>query len=223
LFCYKRRTGRAPLAGTRAPMRQGSGDTVWAITSYFNSAPDKRRLQNYRVFRAKLGVPLVTVELSFDGHFDDDADILIQISGGAVLWQKERLLNVALKSVPQNARNIAWLDCDIVFERTDWMHEAKLKLCDVNIAQLYSDLVDLGPGDQSNIQYDSLRSSGHGIISRGLRQLTATPEAIRLTLPGLAWAARRDILEDHGFYDAMIMGGGDTSMFHPCTVNLNMT
>jgi hypothetical protein len=59
-----------------------------------------------------------------------------------------------------------------------------------------------------------LRSSGYGIISRGLQQLTAAPEAVRLNLPGLAWAARREILEDHGFYDTMIMGGGDTSMVH---------
>ena len=191
---------------------------MWAITSYFNSARNKRRLPNYRIFRANLAVPLVTVELSFDGHFEltrDDADVLIQISGGAVLWQKERLLNIAVRSVPQNVRNIAWLDCDVIFERTDWMHEAELKLREVNIVQLYSDLVDLGPeGYQSNIKYDNLRSSGHGIISRGLQQLTAAPEAVRLSLPGLAWAARREILEDHGFYDAMIMGGGDTSMVH---------
>jgi hypothetical protein len=88
------------------------------------------------------------VELSFDGHFElthDDADVLIQTSGGVVLWQKERLLNIAVRSVPQNARNIAWLDCDVIFERTDWMHEAELKLREVNIVQLYSDLVDLGP------------------------------------------------------------------------------
>src|SRR5712692_9448830 len=192
---------------------------MWAITSYYNPARYKRRLSNYRIFRANLGVPLVTVELSFDGHFElahDDADILIQLSGGAVLWQKERLLNVAIKSVPQNAKNIAWLDCDAIFERADWMREAELKLSEANIVQLYSDVVDLGPeGYQSHIKYDGLRPSGHGIISRGLRQLMAqTSEAIRFSLPGLAWAARRGILEEHGFYDAMIVGSGDTSMLH---------
>ena len=73
---------------------------MWAITTYFNPVQYKRRLSNYKIFRANLGIPLVTVELSFDGRFEltnRDADILIQISGGAVLWQKERLLNVALK------------------------------------------------------------------------------------------------------------------------------
>jgi hypothetical protein len=58
------------------------------------------------MFRANLGAPLVTVELSFDGRFeltDQDADVLIQLCGGALLWQKERLLNLALKAVPSNA------------------------------------------------------------------------------------------------------------------------
>ena len=72
---------------------------MWAMTSYINPMRYKRRFTNYKMFREKLGIPLVTVELSFDGHFeltDKDADILIQISGGAVLWQQNRLLNVAL-------------------------------------------------------------------------------------------------------------------------------
>src|SRR6185295_4844350 len=30
--------------------------------------------------------------------------------------------------------------------------------------------------------------------------------------PGLAWAANRRLLDDHGFYDAGIVGGGDSLM-----------
>ena len=93
---------------------------MWAITSYYNPVRYKRRLSNYRLFRANLGVPLVAVELSFDGQFElteKDADILLQISGGAVLWQKERLLNLAIKAVPPNASSIAWIDCDTMKNR----------------------------------------------------------------------------------------------------------
>ena len=192
---------------------------VWAITSYFNPVGYKRRLSNYRIFRANLAVPLVTVELSFDGRFElnrEDADVLVQISGGAVLWQKERLLNIAIRSVPQNVKNIAWLDCDVIFERTDWMHEAAQKLNEANAVQLYSDIVDLKPDScQSNAQRCGLLPTGHGIVSLGLTQLTApTSEDVRLSLPGLAWAARRGLLEEHGFYDGMIIGSGDTSIFY---------
>ncbi len=72
---------------------------LWAITSFFNPAGYKNRLSNYHRFRSRLNVPLVAVELSFTGRFelrDSDAEILIQISGADVMWQKERLLNIAL-------------------------------------------------------------------------------------------------------------------------------
>src|SRR5262245_1464322 len=103
------------------------------------------------MFHANLAVPLVTVELSFDGHFElsgTDADILIQISGGALLWQKERLLNVAVRCVPQNVDAIAWIDCDVLFENEDWFRDAESQLAKVNIVQLLSDIVDLGPEDR---------------------------------------------------------------------------
>jgi hypothetical protein len=197
---------------------------MWAMTSYYNPARYKRRSANYRAFRKALGIPLVTVELSFDGHFeltDKDADILIRISGGAVLWQKERLLNLAIKSVPPNVNSIAWIDCDIIFERSDWVDEAELQLSKVNIVQLFSDLVDLNSeGYQSNVKYHGVRPSGHGIISvidAGVTTLdaaTASWERMRSFSCGLAWAARRGILEDHGLYDAMIVGGGDTAIVH---------
>ncbi|MGE5305896.1 MAG: hypothetical protein ACM3TN_21490 [Alphaproteobacteria bacterium] len=192
---------------------------MWAITSYYNFVRSKRRLSNYRIFRANLRVPLVTVELSFDDQFeltDDDADVLIQISGGALLWQKERLLNIAIKSIPPYVKNIAWLDCDVIFENPDWAGEAELQLSKVNIVQLFSDLVDLGPEDyHSNVTYCDRPPTGRGIISVGLtQQNAATWEKARSVTAGLAWAARRGILKKHGFYDAMIVGGGDTSLFH---------
>ena len=82
----------------------------------------------------------MTVELSFDGRFElvgSDAEILIQLSGGAVLWQKERLLNLALKAVPSGVEKIAWLDCDVILERTDWVEEAKKQLDEFNVIQLF--------------------------------------------------------------------------------------
>src|ERR1700733_2372345 len=195
---------------------------MWAITSYYNPVRYKRRLSNYRVFRANLGVPLVAVELSFDGQFElteKDADILLQISEGAVLWQKERLLNLAIKAVPP-ASSIAWIDCDAIFERSDWVNETKEKLESSNVVQLFSDQVDLGPEDhKTNFEDHNIPPSGHGIVSliseNRFRQsdVVATSGQNRRSFAwGLAWAARRQILEDHGLYDAMIAGGGTRAL-----------
>jgi hypothetical protein len=89
---------------------------MWAITSYFNPAQYRRRLVNYRIFRERLGVPLVAVELSFGSPFElsqDDADVVVQLQDGDVMWQKERLLNIALTHVPDTCEHIAWLDADV--------------------------------------------------------------------------------------------------------------
>jgi hypothetical protein len=106
------------VAGT-TPRIRSKTDDLWAITSYFNPARYARRL----FFRARLNVPLVAVELAYGPDFelqDADADILIRVQGGAVLWQKERLLNVALQSLPSNCSKVAWLDSDIFFDAPDW-------------------------------------------------------------------------------------------------------
>ena len=82
---------------------------LWAITAYFNPAGYRRRRDNYRVFRERLQAPLVTAELSCDGNFalsSDDADVLVQVHGDA-MWQKERLLNLALGAVPSACQAVA--------------------------------------------------------------------------------------------------------------------
>lgn len=191
---------------------------VWAITSYFNPVGFKRRLSNYRIFRANLAAPLVTVELSFDGRFelaDGDADILIQLSGGAVLWQKERLLNLAVKAVPPEIGKIAWLDCDLILKRPDWIDAAKRQLDELNVIQLFSDVIRIKSDD-----YEKQPDRCHGYRSApGIAGLSDARELLlagsnvtnkQKYHTGFAWAAKRRLLEDHGFYDAAIVGGGDS-------------
>lgn len=55
-----------------------SAQNLWAITSYFNPEHFRSRRFNYRVFRDRLSIPLVTVELATVGEFElesGDADI----------------------------------------------------------------------------------------------------------------------------------------------------
>jgi len=83
---------------------------------------------------------LVTVELAFDGQFEltsGDADQLIQLSGGDIMWQKERLLNIALGAVPDKVEDLAWIDCDLVFESPDWPEAARRALKSDNVIQLF--------------------------------------------------------------------------------------
>jgi hypothetical protein len=190
--------------------------SFWAVTSYFNPVRYNTRLMNYKIFRKNLQVPLLTIEISADGNFDltsDDADILIQISGGAVLWQRQRLLNVALKSVPAKADKIAWLDCDIIFNRSDWVDYAEAELRKNCIIQLCSDAVLLRPGEDSKATgINSHYETRVGIVKKCLNgdlDIIANSRGTRVDFTMLAWAARREIIEKIGFYDAAIVGGGD--------------
>jgi len=192
---------------------------LWAITSYFNPIGYRRRLANYRVFRECLGVPLAAIELSFDGGFElgaGDADLLVQVQGRDVMWQKERLLNLLLPQLPTECRYVAWLDCDIVFERPDWPGRVSSALAQTPLLQIFRRVHYLSPqagpndamGSAVILTRDSLGNWMHsgGSVDGALRQ--ATSRGREVPTKGMAWAAPRDLLERYGFYDACIVGGG---------------
>ena len=196
---------------------------LWAITSYFNPAGYRSRLANYRTFRKFLTVPLVAVELSFTGSFElepCDADILVRLSGGDILWQKERLLNVALRHLPRDCDSVAWLDCDIIFATDDWAERARIALSDFAIVQLFSERCNLAPGatrDPSGWRPIELRAPavGYTIVSGQLKADDLCVPGGFLTggsTTGLAWAAQTNLLDKHGLYDVRIGGGGDRAI-----------
>ncbi len=94
-------------------------------------------------------MPLVTVELAYKPAFElgaGDADRLIQLHGRDVIWQKERLLNLALAALPEECDKVAWLDSDAILKRADWPQAASRSLGRFGIVQLFHELYDLSPG-----------------------------------------------------------------------------
>ena len=199
--------------------------SLYAVTSYFNSARYQTKLNNYRLFRNRLTVPLITVELSFDGEFEltaTDADVMVQLHGGAVLWQKERLLNVALQHLPADCDAVAWIDNDVLFANDSWAEQAQQKLEQYRMVQLFSQSVDLKPGE-TDIMTDEPEYYSQGLIARiestdigALERQSkySWGHPCREVMPGLAWCIRRDVIDQHGFYDAMIMGAADRMLLH---------
>jgi hypothetical protein len=121
---------------------------LWAICSYFNPAGYRRRLQNFRRFRAALQVPLAVVELGFNGSLEltpADADICLQVRDGDVLWQKERLLNLLLPRLPPECEFVAWIDGDVLLQDAAWPDSTVATLETAPLLQLYSSLRYLEP------------------------------------------------------------------------------
>ena len=190
---------------------------LWAVTSYFNPAGYRRRKANYRVFRERLPLPLLTVEWSPTGQFElqpGDADILIQLTGGDVMWQKERLLNIGVERLPSQCKHVAWVDCDLVFER-EGLREAILNALDaVPAVQLYdrAAYVDRTPiealarfgrcADRTITMERTGSAAAYVAAARSGTPMRVVPVATermdeykRLHSVGFAWAAHRELLE----------------------------
>jgi hypothetical protein len=195
---------------------------IWALTTYFNPIHYSSRLHNYRAFRQALTVPLLTVELGYDGAFDlevTDADILVRVRGTDVLWQKERLLNLALANLPPHVHYVAWLDCDVMLARRDWPQAAIDALRRHEIVQLFSEMYDLPRDAAPAIPTVPRPVTGYSIahmLACGMKTLAdldpSLPVVPRQFAWGLAWSARRSLLARHGFYDAMVVGSGDRAL-----------
>src|SRR4051794_27945804 len=114
---------------------------LWAVTSYFNPARYKRRLDNYLRFRSALHIPLIVAELSYNGDFvvpEDRLTKVIRLRSKDVLWHKEGLLNIAISQLPATVEYAAWLDCDIIFEQQNWPELAVAQLKDKLLVQLFT-------------------------------------------------------------------------------------
>jgi hypothetical protein len=210
------------------PRRQTSlGGSLWAVTTFYNPAGYHTKKANYDRFRAGLAasdVPLLTVELAFGADpfqlSQTDADMLVQLRGGDVLWQKERLVNIGVGHLPPECDRVAWIDADVLFTRADWAEETKRLLRDYAVVQPFSHCVRL-PRDVDSCEPAALPfGSGEAQLFYGIawglraKGLASLDNYQRHGHTGFAWAARRTLLESHGLYDANLLGNGDTDIAH---------
>jgi len=197
------------------------------ITTYFNYSGNKIILDNFKLFRKKIvsqGATLCVVELSLkNSEFElqkKDADYLIQVRSGSVMWQKERLLNIALKQLPQKYSKIAVIDADILFLDDSWLEKTIKALDKYNAVQLFRWAVNMPRGKKSlsalelsSIDFaldDNSKYFGvaYNIISNKNLNLPKASFA-EIGRTGMAWAFKRSIIENTGFFDKSISGSGD--------------
>jgi hypothetical protein len=201
---------------------------LWVVTPYFNPTGSRNRLENYRTFRRLLRAPLLTVELAAPGNrqlTDADAELLLSLDGEPFLWQKERLINIGIAALPAHVKYVAWVDCDVIFDRGDWVERAVAELAhDGGMLHLFSAAVHLPERDPSSWTLETaaaapelIREPSLGVAARAGRGAEALracydPASRRahgtVSATGMALAARRESLAE-GLYDAAIVGGGD--------------
>jgi hypothetical protein len=208
------------LSGERisAADRYEPVDDLALVTTYFNPAGFLSKRRIYADFAERIeasGLALTTIECAFgDRDFElPDADGVVRVRARDVMWQKERLVNLAVAGLPARFRKVAWIDFDVMFENAAWAVEASRMLEEAALVQPFERAVWLPKGATSYC--------GKGDVWLGLAAThAADPAAVAAGdfyahgHPGFVWAARRELVERHGLYDACVIGGADHLIAH---------
>lgn len=210
---------------------------LWVVTSYYNPAGYQRRLQNFHAFRRNLNAPLLVIELAHSGAHQlspDDAEVVVRLSGEDRIWQKERLINIAVDALPAQSEFVAWIDCDIVFGNPDWVRDTQRLLSEeFEVTQLFDSVSHLPPDLDirsvsptfchrinpllDEVSFAHCHASGtYFTAEKRAKRWNIEADVSEFRLPpishGIAWAARRAVLSEFGLYDACVIGGGDKAL-----------
>ena len=195
------------------------------ITCFFNPNRCQYRLANYKMFHKELqrvDLPVYTVELAFgDSEFElteEDATELKQLRAADLMFQKERMLNVALEMLPDKYDQVIWMDCDLIYPDDRWVLNVEAALKKHLVVQPYKYAISLPKcklwnEDRANMIYYDCWGSGR--VKRSFayyfehRHFFANLHHGHV---GYIWAAQRNFLERHKFYDPIITGAGDLFM-----------
>lgn len=194
---------------------EGRFSRIWAVTSLFNPAGYRSRIENFKTFRKRLHLPLAAIELAFGnepfmlGH--NDADKVVQIRGGDPMWQKERLLNTVLDVLPVECDKVVWIDSDMIVPDPEWPAMVSLALDEWPLVQPFSVVHHLNSeGGRTTANRATVAIIRSGGDAEHLLRLTVDRNS-GAPSSGHIWAAQRSVLERHGWYDCCIVGGGDTA------------
>jgi hypothetical protein len=204
---------------------------LWVVSTYFDSEGYTSKLRALRAYVSMMersGIPMLLVEGSFGGHpfLLPKSDQVLQVRCQNVMWQKERLLNLAIDHLPDTCRKVAWLDTDIFFENPRWAVETSNLLDSFPIVQPFGLALWL-PKGTTQFRGRGIASPGFASVAHNHPGLFLSGDFDRHGHTGYAWAARKDLIQKHGLYDRSIAGSGDHLMAHammgdlssPCVTN----
>ena len=204
------------------PPHYRPAEDMWIVSAYFNPDGYKSKRVNLEIFLRSLecsGLNYLLVECAFNEQpfFLPASRNVLRVRSGSVMWQKERLLNLAISKLPKTCSKVAWLDADILFAEPDWAVKTSHLLDKHQIVQPYHRVIRLPPRSQWYQGTGEMRKSFAYVQSRDPTKLLVRFLANHLGVhgsTGFAWAARADILRTGSLYDCAILGGGDHLMAH---------
>ncbi len=204
---------------------------LWVVSTYFDSegyASKLRALKAYLCVMERSGIPTLLVEGAFRKRpfLLPETERVIHVRCRSVLWQKERLLNVAIDRLPASCHKVAWLDADVFFENPEWAVRTSELLDRHPVVQPFDAALWLPKGETA-FRGKGLAWPSFAAEAGRHPGLFLSGDFDRHGHSGYAWAAQRDLVARHGLYDRSIAGSGDHLMAHammgdfwsPCVTN----
>lgn len=195
--------------------------TLYVVCVIFNPRAFKSRYRLYRQFApyvAYSGAQLLTVEIAYRGRdfvvTSPDNPWHLQLCTEDDLWHKERGLNLGfqhLLRLAPDARYLAWIDADVNFSNPHWVRDTVMALDQYHVVQPYSEAQNLNPDEERMWSCPSTMKQYHTL---GYHQDPPKPlSVVGGGHPGLAWAIRREVLDQlGGLLDICVAGSADTYM-----------
>lgn len=199
------------------PPRYAPTPELCVITSYYNPCGYKTRRDNYDIFVGAMrrsGIQCLTVECAFgDEPFElPETPDTIQVRSKTLLWQKERLLNLAASWLPRHYKYVAWIDCDVIFTNLDWAQDTTRLLETHAVVQLFETCRRLDSKNEPGNTPDEVTS--FAAIAPQNPHLLSCGRFDRHGHTGYGWAMRREIFNQVGLYEYAIVGTADHYMAH---------
>jgi len=203
------------------------------VVTYFNPVQYKNKKKNFDIFRRVIKnqeLPILSIESAFnDRSFEltqKDGEIVVNVRSNSIMWQKERLYNIAINHLPEHCRFVVFLDADIIFLNPDWVSQTASLLEQYPVVQPFQYNYQLGKKeDYRSLTENKLALYKGPKIRWGsvfLFKDFHTNDNIYRQIPGLSWAFRRDFLNKiGGWYDRSIVGGVDGLLINSLLGSVN--
>jgi hypothetical protein len=191
---------------------------LWLISCYYNPDGYRTKMTNFVAFMESVensGLHHLIVECSFgDQDFSfPKSKHFYRIKATDVLWQKERLLNMAVAQLPEKCKTVVWIDCDVLFENPDWAKETAALLEKASVVQPFKEAVRLPKGFRFDTG-EGERYRSFAYIYKLDPGLAAAGEFELHGHTGFVWATHKSIIIRHGLYDVCLSGNADHLMAH---------
>uniref|UniRef100_A0A6C0B0U7 Nucleotide-diphospho-sugar transferase domain-containing protein n=1 Tax=viral metagenome TaxID=1070528 RepID=A0A6C0B0U7_9ZZZZ len=179
---------------------------IAVLLVFFDYIGSVRILTNYLFMREKLklaNIPVFTLELVLDGKTPKIHEA-IHVYGSSYLFQKEHLIRLLEKSIPENYTKLACLDADVMFESPSWYDELSILLDTNHIVQCFNRCYWL------DLTYTQIQKAAFSCTQADKSKRFWDSRQGRIVHPGFGWAFRRNEYITFGFFDEAVIGSGDT-------------